>query len=465
MATLITRTDIRGEMLRRAPILGRRLTADSITKAGPSLTQVSEYERQRAGLTSFEGEYINRYNFTNTDRWRLITALNSGANDGVINVDGPAYLDNSDLAYERLTVHPDDLNFAIAEGQRRQRVRTNIALVRGHDMDCEMTGTNYWGTAVALGSSTQLGVTLSKITSPQDVHSGTQALLYQATAPTNYARGEVFSVSPNRQTYVACIVRVLTGTMNFQLRDFTSGLYFGTGITLGITGTGGSPSGGWVLCVIQVATPTATNLMQVEFSGTDATALFEVDTCFGPYQAGQTQYLLQSAFNEAYKLRFVRPSKCLYPLSLANTFDAESVEFIGDLVSPVDWNAEIFRRDANSNRLRFNSNSYNNRSVGWGLPSNSSFMSQNMGPIWLAMEAQVSDFEPVLLEASTTSQPLDECACYSLRYLAETMLERDPGNPVWTNMLQEYKSWAVIEDMARPPQAMLPQPRIHLWTA
>jgi hypothetical protein len=119
------------------------------------------------------------------------------------------------------------------------------------------------------------------------------------------------------------------------------------------------------------------------------------------------------------------------------------------------------------NRLRFQANSYNNNNVGWGwgwgrgTGNSGTFMQNNLKPIWLALEAQVSDLEPLATETATTNQPLDECACYSLRYLAETMTQRQPTNPVWAQMLQEYKAWSVIEDQGRPPQAMYTPQRYH----
>lgn len=460
MAVTITRTTIRQEMLKRAPILGRALTADSLTKAGTTLTHIAEYERQRAGLTSFENQYVHRYLQPDPDRWRLITALNSGATDGVINVDGPVWANNTDLAYERLTVHPDDLNFAIAEGQRRQRRRTNIALVRGHDMDMELAGTNYWGTVVALGGSSQLNVTLTKVTT--DVFSGTQGMTYAATGAGSYSRGEVFNVSPNRLIYVACIARPVIGTLNFKLRDVTNGVYIGTTVSL-------AGQRDFALMEIQAQIPANCFQVQVEFSVNGAADTAAIDTCFGPYQAGQTEYNIQSGMDEAYKLRFVRPARYVASLGVAGTADASSQSFLGDLTRPEDWDLEVFRHDVNSNRLRFQANSYNNTNIGWGynrgygFPASGAgtFMQNNMCPIWLAMEAQASDLEPLLTETSTTGQPLDECACYSLRYLAETMSTRQPDNPVWANMLQEYKAWSVIEDAGRPPQAMYLPQRYH----
>jgi hypothetical protein len=220
---------------------------------------------------------------------------------------------------------------------------------------------------------------------------------------------------------------------------------------------------------IQAQIPANTTLVQYQFASTSASALFWVDTCFGPYQSGQTEYPLQTALNEAYKLRFVRPATFISPQQTAGIADADSLSYLGDLVRPEDWDLEVFRHDLNSNRLRFQANSYNNSNIGWGWgrgiggvnPAGGTFMQNSQRPIWLAMEAQVSDFEPLLTEASTTSQPLDECACYSLRYLAETESQRDPSNPVWQVMLQEYKMWSVVEDMGRPPQAMYAQQRYH----
>ncbi len=464
MAVLITRTQVRQEMLKRAPILGRALTADSVTKAGPAINDISEYERQRSGITAFENQYIHRYNLADNDRWRLATVLDSGATNGVLNVDGPAYTDGTDNAYERLTVHPDDLNFAIAEGQRRQRIRTNIALVRGHDMDMESTGVLYWGTS---GGSSVVNVTPTK--SAADVFSGTQALNYLGTGAGNRLRSEIFGVLPNRTIYAAVIVRVLTPPFVFKLYDTLNAVYFGDTRTLSLAYFGGTGGGGWCVCWIQATVPANCTNMQFEFSSTAAAGNFEIDTCFGPYQAGQTEYNIQSAMDEAYKLRFVRPSRYVAPLQTEGFADAESLVYVGDLTRPEDWDLEVFRRDVNSNRLRFQANSYNNSNIGWGwgrglggyAGAGQAFMQNNMGPIWLAMEAQASAFEPLLLEASTTGQPLDECACYSLRYLAETMSQRDPTNAVWQNMLQEYKAWSVIEDQGRPPQAMYTAQRFH----
>lgn len=460
MPTTVTRTQVRQEMLRRAPILGKALTADSFTKAGPSVTHVAEYERQRAGLTSFENQYIHRYNLADPDRWRLITQLNSGANDGVANVDGPAYSNNSDLAYERLTVHPDDLNYAIAEAQRRQRVRTNIALVRGHDLDMELGNVNYWnGTS---GASSATNVTPTKATSPAvEVFSGTQVLVFTGTGANPTMRSEYIDVGATRQIFAAVLVRVITPPFTFQLYDVSNTQLFGTSVTVTTqqaTATGG---GGWFLLYIQTNVPTGCNLIQLQFSSTNAAAITQIDTCFGPYQAGQTEYLIQSSMDEAYKLRFVRPCQFIVPTSTQGVLAADSLTYIGDLTRPEDWDLEVFRRDVNSQRLRFQSNSYNLRNIGWGFPNGGNFMQNQMRPIWLAREAQVSDFEPLLTETSTTSQPLDECACYALRYIAETMSQRDPSNIVWQQLLQEYKAWAVIEDIARPPQAMYQPQRYH----
>lgn len=449
----ISRTDIRGEMLRRAPILGRRLTADSLTKAGPSLTHVAEYERQRAGLTSYEGQYIHRYLQPDPDRWRRITTLNAGATDGVINLDGPNLTNNTDLAYERLLFHPDDYNFAIQEGQRRQRVRTNIALAQGTDLTMEgSAGVTYWN-GVAAGALSNM--TLAKDTTV--AFSGTQSLLCGATNASNYCRSEIVRVTPGRQIFAACIVLVSAQSFIFNLVDAITGIAFGDTVTF-------QGLGGWTLCFIQATVPTTTYLASLQFSGSASGSTFWVDTCFGPYEAGKTEYGLPVPMNEAYKLRFVRPSRFVSPTLTNGCYAADSLTYDGDLTSPEDWNMEVFKRDINSNRLRFQSNSYNITNVGWGTPSGgdwAGFMSQNMRPIWLAMEAQVSDFEPLLTEAATTSQPLDECACYSLRYLFETLAEREPSNIVWQNGLQEYKAWSVIEDQARPPQAMQPHSRYH----
>lgn len=443
----ITRTQVRQEMLKRAPILGRALTADSITKAGPSLTDVSEWERQRAGLTSFEGQYIHRYNLADNDRFRLITALNSGASDGIINVDGPAYADNGDMAYERLTVHPDDLNFAIAEGQRRQRIRTNIALVRGGlDLDMETAGVASW--------------TPTNCTRFKDIavaFSGTQSLSVVGTGANPTISSVTMGVSPSRLIYIAAIVLPFTGPVTLTLWDSLNNLAIGS-----VTLTSGL--GSWIVMTLQAIVPSNTDQIQFRFSSTAANAQFWIDTCFGPYQAGQTEYPIQPQLDQAYKLRFVRPAKFISPTTTPGIYDADSMEFVGDLTRPEDWDLEAFRRDLNFTRLRFQANSYNNRNLGWAAPfdlSPSTFMQNQMRPIWLAMEAKASDFEPLLTETSLTNQPLDECVCYSLRYLAETMLERDPGNPVWQNMLQEYKMWAVVEDMAHPPQAMYRPQRLH----
>lgn len=452
MAVTITRTQIRQEMLKRAPILGRALTADSITKAGPSLTHVAEYERQRAGLTSFESQYIHRYNLADPQRWRLITTLDSGATNGIINLDGPAYTDNTDLAYERLTIHPDDLNFAIAEGQRRQRTRTNIALVRGGlDLDMELGNVNFWdGTS---GNSSKSNVTVTKDVAV--AFSGTRSLNFAATGASPYTRSGIIRVTPGRLIYVAAIVISGLQPVTFTLYD-----YLNSAVIQSVT-LSAPLFGGWTVMYIQAQVPANCGLVQLMFSSTSATANFWVDTCFGPYQSGQTEYLLQSGIDEAYKLRFVRPSQFVSPQQTSGCADADSLSYIGDLVRPDDWDMEVFRRDVNSNRLRFQANSYNNNNIGWGLLNGGPFMQSQMRPIWLAMEAKVSDFEPLLTEVSTTTQPLDECACYSLRYLAETENQRDPGNPVWANMLQEYKAWAVIEDMGRPPQAMYKPQRFH----
>lgn len=450
----ITRTDVRGEMLLRAPILGKRLTADSLTKSGPSLTHVAEYERQRAGLTSYENLYIHRYNLADPERWRRITTLNSGATDGVINLDGPAFTNDTDKAYERLTVHPDDLNYAIAEAQRRQRVKTNRALTNYvSDLDMELTGVTHWAVA---GTGT-------RVKDIANTFSGTQSLHYTAAAGVNQVASDQLRVLPNRNIYVGCIAQQVSGTFSFVLYDVANAVSLQTNTVT-------TQLGDWFYTFIQASTPSNATFVQLVFGCSSAGGEFYVDTCFGPYQSGRTEYDLPTQIDEAYKLRFVRPSKFLTPLNITQGtangsnfgfFAADSLEFDGDLIRPEDWDIEAFRRDLHFNRLRFQANSYNNRNIGWGFPNGGTFMQSGMRPIWLALEAQVSAFEPLLTETSTTNQPLDEVACYALRYIAETMSERDPGNIVWANMLQEYKAWSVIEDMARPPQAMYTPMRYH----
>lgn len=446
MPTTVTRTQVRQEMLRRAPILGKVLTADSFTKAGPSVTQVAEYYHQRSGLTQWQGYYIHRYNLSDPDRWRIATTLDTGATNGILNVDGPSYINSADLAYERLTVHPDDLNYAIAEGQRRQRVRTNIALVRnGFDLDMEAANTASWN-----GTNATLTKTASAF-------SGTQSLAVSGTGANPTVNSGSMRVTPQRLAFFACIVHPNVGNITFYIYDPVNAS------TLGSVQMA-NPYGAWALMYLQLQIPSNCTSIQYRWTSTNAAAAFLVDTCFGPYQSGQTEYELQTALDEAYKLRFVRPSKFISPQQTAGICDADSLSYMGDLTNPEDWDMEVFRRDINSNRLRFQPDSYNNRNIGWGYGGFSNtglFMQNNQRPIWLAMEAKVSDFEPLLTESSTTSQPLDECACYSLRYIAETMTQRDPRNVVWQNMLTEYKMWSVVEDQGRPPQAMYTPQRYH----
>lgn len=443
MATLITRTTIRQEMLRRVPVLGRALTADSI--GANSLTHKAEYYRNRAGPTEYENQIVHRYNLQDPDRWRRILSLNSPSTDGIVNVDGPVYVDQTDTAYERLGIHPDDLNAAIAEGQRRQRLRTNRALTRASlDLDMETAGVLFWnGTS---GASAMNNVSLSKITST--IETGTQVLSVVGTGTGAYTRSAWVGVIPGQSVYVACYVYAgATANQTFRLRDPVNGVYFGDTRTIPI-------SGRYLMTWVQATVPTNCVAIQIEFAPTNGGTIL-VDTCFGPYQPGVTTFTdLPAVLDEAYKVRFVRPVHYNGPLSTAGFFNAESDVFDGDLTSPENWALEVFRRDVTANRLRLIPSTLYPHPPAMGLDG-------GFCPLFLALEAKVSDYEPLLTEASTTSQPLDECACYSLRYLAENLTQRHPGDVRWTNLMQEYARWAVIEDIARPPQPRMPPARLH----
>lgn len=442
MATLITRTSVRQEMLRRVPVLGRALTADSI--GANSLTHTAEYYRNRAGPTEYENQIIHRYNLADPDRWRRILSLNSPSTDGIVNVDGPPYINQVDTAYERLGIHPDDLNSAIAEGQRRQRLRTDIALTRADlDLDMETAGVLQWdGTS---GGSAKNNATVAKVTTAE---TGTQALSILGTGAGAYCRSSVIGVIPGQLVYVACYIYGGTAAnQTFRLRDPFNNVYFGDTRTLPVTGR-------YLMSWIQATVPANCVGIQIEFAPANGGTIL-VDTCFGPYQPGQTVFNNPpAALNEAYKLRFVRPVHYQMPLSTAGFFNAESVVFEGDLTTPENWALEAFRHDQFPNRLRLIPSTLYPQPPAMGLDG-------GFCPLFLAMEAKVSDYEPLLTEASTTSQPLDECACYSLRYLAENLTQRHPGDVRWTNLMQEYARWAVIEDMARPPQPRMPPSRLH----
>lgn len=462
MATTISRTAIRQEILRRLPTLGRVLSADSITKAGPAIVQVSEYERQRAGVTSYEGQYVYRYNLSDPDRWRRITTVDTTT--GTISVDGPAYVNNSDLAYERLGVHPDVINGFIAEAQRRQRVRTNIALVGNgtHDYDMELSGVQYWDGS--LGGSLALNTNLVKITT--DVRTGTQALQATTTNASNVFWGEACRVTPGVLTYMGVLIRAttLTGELTFGMQDA------GTTTVLASQTISGIGAGDWVYTFVQIAAGANTTTVHPYFQTNNSGDVYIVDTIFGPYQTGQTDFTLQSGINEMYKLRYVRPVQFRMPLTTANFFSGEAMVYVGDLTQPENFTVEAFYRDAVSNRLRLIPSTYYPdpiSSPGYGSSYGGPFYpppSATMRPIMLAMEAQVSDFEPLLTETSTTSQPMDLVVGYSIRLLAEYVNGRSP-TPYWAGVLDEYKKYAAIEDDYRPPQPMMPQQRYHLIRA
>ncbi len=456
MAVTITRTQVRQEIYKRLPSLGKVLTADSITKSGPSLTQVSEYEHQRAGLTSYEGQFVYRYRLTGNDLKRRITTLNSGANDGVVNVDGPAYADNADLAYERTGIDPEVINGFIAEAQRKQVSRTDIALVGNytHDLDMETSGVQYWDGSLG-GSATQ-NTTVTKITT--SVRSGTQALQCTTTNATNIVWGERCTVQPNQLTYMAFIFKAptLTGTLTLGVRDADSGAGLGANT---ITAVGGS---GWMMTAVLFTNGATTTGINPYFESTASGDVYIIDTCFGPYSAGQTDFTIQTALNEAYKVRFVRPSSFKTPLQ-ANFFDAESLVFDGDYTSPQNFVVETFRRDVVSNRIRLIPSTYYPNPIispsygSLGLPVNAT---NSFRPVWLAMEAQVSDFEPLLTETSTTTQPLDEVVSWTIKLLSEYIMNKAPS-PYWQGVFNEYKGYAVAETMYRPPQPMMPASRFH----
>lgn len=443
MATLITRTQVRQEMLRRVPVLGRALTADSI--GANSLTHKAEYYRNRAGPTEYENQIVHRYNLQDPDRWRRILSLNSPSTDGIVNVDGPVYVDQVDTAYERLGIHPDDINAAIAEGQRRQRVRSNIALTRADlDLDMETAGVLQWdGTS----GGSKNNATVTKVASAASVETGTQALSIVGTGAGAYCRSSYIGVIPGQLVYVACyIYGALTANQTFRLRDGINGVYFGDTRTVPVTGR-------YLMSWILATVPTNCSAIQIEFAPVNGGTMF-VDTCFGPYQPGQTVFNNPpTALNEAYKLRFVRPVHYQTPLSTAGFFNAESVVFEGDLTTPENWALEAFRRDQFANRLRLIPSTLYPHPPAMGLDG-------GFCPLFLALEAKVSDYEPLLTEASTTSQPLDECACYSLRYLFENLADRTKEQR-WKDKMQEYARWAVIEDIARPPQPRMPPARLH----
>jgi hypothetical protein len=427
--TTHTRTDIRGEGLKRWPFLGWRATADSIDASGAYLVDVSEFDHSGYESDEFQNYYINRYNLSGNDEVkRASTLLNTAGK--LYHDSTTAWADVSDVAYELLGVHPKVLNDGIATAIQKMYSTTNVLITRGTDMDMETSGVNWWdGTS---GDSATSNLTPTKTTTSANVYSGTQALLLTASGANAYDRSQRLTVTPGLSMYTGVVARPTTATSTITLKiyDVTHGAYL-SGDSY-ITGM----EYGYIDRVDTV--PAGCFQVQVELRLTAATDVVAVDSVTGPWQQGMRRIDLPSWLNEAYKIRYLKPS--YFHSSMPNSsraWDAYSRYWTGDWQNPQDFSVETFHREVHPYSI--------NLAGDRELPQ---------FPVWIAAERSLADTEPVTTETGTTSAPFEEVMSYVMYEWAAALSGLRPDDPRYGKLRDEYRIKESVETLARPPQAM-----------
>lgn len=433
-----TRTQGRHAILADWPWLGFASDADSIGSGDPAyIVDRSEFQHEREGPNELAERYVHRYNRTGYDRVRRSTDLDT--ENGYLYVDGDAYTNTNDTAYEVLAIHPDEIIHAMQDGQKKQVDRQFWALSLGKDGNMERADVDYWdGTS---GGSAASNATPTKVTDEEYVYQGPQALKIAVTAAGGYVRSQLYRITPGKLTDVGFIGRV-DGTMTFKVYDATNGVYLTSGR---------SYAGEDFVAMFERVTPPAGDAngsgacyeIQLEWSGAANGENIYVSNILGPYPHERRQFELPAEYAEGYNVKGVRTVRYLGQIR-SEIYDAYSREWTGQLLPTVDYQVESFHRSANPYHLAF-TGPFEDEWFYYG--------------IWAVAERPLSEVEPLDTEGASTSVPLEQAKKYWMASIAEIIRDRNPDDEWAQQKYQETRFEEAVETLARPPVSATVQKR------
>lgn len=415
-----TPIDLFTELFRRWPFMGFAATADSFAAA--YVANTAAYGNSGDSENDHIDRYIYRYLLSGAERVKETGVMNSTLGQLAITSNTPYTTTGAGGVYMETAMHPDDMLAALQDAMRNLPENKTVPLGIGHDFDMELSGTDYWGGAGLLGSSSKSNCNVSKVTTEDLVNWGEQALKVALTSAAGYSRGEAIRVTPGATYYLTPSVRVEAGAVTPRIWDKTNSAYIDTANDVSYSGSE------WAVLERTLTVPATCNEIQPQLQGTLISSVFYCDGYFGPYYAGLRQVpRLPTWMDESYKLRIVRPASFGQAIAgVAGAKAADSRYWSGDLQRGVDFDIEIQRRAANPNRLNFR-NTENVQDV------------MGKEALFLMGERTAYDSEPMLTETSPTSQPFDLVMAYFMHHIALKGLELKPKSSAWERRVAETK--------------------------
>ena len=399
------------------------LTADSI--GTNYIDDDSEFSYSNYGDTEFQDRFLWRYNLAGSeDEVKQITTVDTDTGRVYIgSLDN--YVDQADLEYMILGIHPADLMGCLNTAQRKQYEEALVILNAGTDLDMETQGTAYWdGTS---GGSSTSNVTVTKTTTPANVYSGKQALLLTATGANAFCRGEMIRVTGAKSVTVAPIMRADVGKVTFKLWDPTNSQYVGQSIVY----TGEE----FAAFPVSYSVPSGCEHLQPHFLLEGASDIAVVDCVFGPFDSDKSVFRLPQWMNETYKLPFIRRSTFRSSISgVGDGYDAFSRVFDGDYRLGQEYQVEAHNSASNAQTLSFEN--------GVRVPTQTI--------LWLAARRSLADNEPLLYPSSVTTAPFEQVMAYICWEIADLLEGRHPTDPRWPRLKAEQAINVGEETAARP---------------
>ncbi len=411
-----TRRNTRREMYNQVPGLGFSGTADSLT--GATLTDTNVFVDATIPQGHYRGMYLLRPDRTGDDLVHRIVSHNPTT--GVVTTSN-TYSNTTDTNYEIVgLIHPDELNACLARAMQRVFFETQTPMcgeITNGDFEAS-TGLTGW-------TSSNVGTyTISQ--SANHAFSGAYSMRCVSTATDQYASSVTVFVSPNEPFFASAVVRCISGTASFSVYDLTNGVVIASAVT--------TTEDIWENLYLVGSVPADCRKIELRLGGSENNVdLYWNHAMF--YRTRQTQLPAPSWLNEQYKLLKVR--ECVYQAGNAtNTHDATSRIF-DDWLQPSMYSLDPFHNDLNPYMLEFQRH----------LPNHE---------LWVAGKRPYSDLNAFDVDTTTTLAPERLLYAYARNELAMLLRRRYPSDQRWARMLEEAAAEVTAETQSRPETPQQP---------
>lgn len=417
----ITRRQIRRELYNQVPGLGFSGTADSLT--GATLTDTNVFTDSTLAQGHFRGMYLYRPDRTGDDIVHRITTFNSTT--GIVTTVS-SYSNTSDTVYEVVgLLHPDELNACILRAQQRIYFETQIVLPgEVTDGDMEAATTASW-------TASSANITLSKNTT--NVFSGTYSLRGVQVSAGEYAYSASLRVEGGEPIFASTVVRAATGTAVFTVYDTTNSAIVGQAAT--------TTEDVWQHLFVKTAVPSTCQRVILRLAGIENNADCYWDHAI-LYRTNQTMLPAPSWLDEQHKLLKLREARYVAGSNAnsTNANDATSRRW-EDWYQPSMYSLDPFRLETNPYMIQ----------CVRGLPSHE---------LWLNAKRPYSDVEPLSsADTDTTHAPERQVYAYAKQELAKVLGRRYPSDGRWKVLLAEADLEVAAETQARPETPLQPKRR------